>query len=581
MKMNWKSLKVSTFPILIVLVSLYGAGTCRADTITVPNDYATIEAAIAAAAEGDTILVNAGTYRENIIIDKALYLIGVDGAEATIIEDVEADPNGGSGAIVVLVDSSGPGEIAGFTITGNQDVNGAGIYLKYGGWLIYRCKVSTHSGGIISDATNRIIENEINGNSGVGIGVKGQSVVRHNRVVGNGTGVSALDSVLVANNVIANSFTGIATREGSDQLRIQNNVITTIGHSNEGSQQKGMWLIGHYEGDDSIIQNNVVAYCGREGIRFSATTSDGRDASDFQFIYNNVFGTSEDYDGLENQTGQNGNLGVEPLFCDNDGLFYLASDSPLIDAGSLDLADLDGSRNDIGMFGGPEAQGLMYAPASFSLESPQDTAFVQRNVVFEWASTFDLDPDDEIIYRLIIGRSRSVRFLPGFRESGSGNSRRSVRVGGVIDTLYTRNTELALNLDLPDSTYYWTVEAEDLAGLFKRANEVWSFRLVTATATDDVVPLEPSGLIGNYPNPFFAETRISYQVASYSHVRLTVFDLLGREIVTLVDDHKNAGEHYVLWNIDETSIRLPASGVYFYKFETENVTEVRKMLLIH
>ena len=78
----------------------------------------------------------------------------------------------------------------------------------------------------------------------------------------------------------------------------------------------------------------------------------------------------------------------------------------------------------------------------------------------------------------------------------------------------------------------------------------------------------------NYPNPFNPTTTISFTLQESSYVKLTVYDRLGREVKTLVDENKNAGTHTTEFNASG----LP-SGIYFYRIKTDSRTEVRKMIL--
>jgi hypothetical protein len=79
----------------------------------------------------------------------------------------------------------------------------------------------------------------------------------------------------------------------------------------------------------------------------------------------------------------------------------------------------------------------------------------------------------------------------------------------------------------------------------------------------------------NYPNPFNPNTTISYQLSANTLVSLKVFDILGREITTLVNEVKTPGRHSVTWNAANFS-----SGVYFCRFATGAHTELRTMVLI-
>ncbi|NQT27366.1 T9SS type A sorting domain-containing protein [candidate division KSB1 bacterium] len=79
----------------------------------------------------------------------------------------------------------------------------------------------------------------------------------------------------------------------------------------------------------------------------------------------------------------------------------------------------------------------------------------------------------------------------------------------------------------------------------------------------------------NYPNPFNPSTEISYNLPEQSFVTLKVYDVLGREIFTLVNEDKPAGTYRI--NFDTIGL---GSGVYFYQLKAENFMEKKKMILI-
>lgn len=79
----------------------------------------------------------------------------------------------------------------------------------------------------------------------------------------------------------------------------------------------------------------------------------------------------------------------------------------------------------------------------------------------------------------------------------------------------------------------------------------------------------------NYPNPFNPETVISYQIPISSNVSLKVFDMLGREVATLVDEVKETGSYNVSFNG-----KALTSGAYFYKFQSGNYIKINKMILM-
>jgi len=79
----------------------------------------------------------------------------------------------------------------------------------------------------------------------------------------------------------------------------------------------------------------------------------------------------------------------------------------------------------------------------------------------------------------------------------------------------------------------------------------------------------------NYPNPFNPTTVILYDLHERSHVTLTVFDLLGRSVATLVNAAENAGRHHAIFDASHL-----ATGTYFYRLQMGAHSITRKMLLI-
>ncbi len=79
----------------------------------------------------------------------------------------------------------------------------------------------------------------------------------------------------------------------------------------------------------------------------------------------------------------------------------------------------------------------------------------------------------------------------------------------------------------------------------------------------------------NYPNPFNPMTNVKFQMPNAAFVKLTVFDILGREVSTLVNEQLEAGTYEVSWDASAYP-----SGVYFYRIKAESYSETRKMLMI-
>ena len=86
--------------------------------------------------------------------------------------------------------------------------------------------------------------------------------------------------------------------------------------------------------------------------------------------------------------------------------------------------------------------------------------------------------------------------------------------------------------------------------------------------------------LANHPNPFNPETEIEYNLPSASEVTLKVYNILGREVITLVNEYQPAGQYAVMWDgRDEWGYRV-ASGVYLYRLQASSLSATRKMLLL-
>ncbi|MGB8657487.1 MAG: T9SS type A sorting domain-containing protein [Candidatus Zixiibacteriota bacterium] len=84
----------------------------------------------------------------------------------------------------------------------------------------------------------------------------------------------------------------------------------------------------------------------------------------------------------------------------------------------------------------------------------------------------------------------------------------------------------------------------------------------------------------NHPNPFNPETDIAYFVPSNCHVNLTIFNIMGQKVITLVDEEQPSGEKSVHWDGKGQNGQEVASGIYFYRLRAGEYNEVRKMIMM-
>ncbi len=162
---------------------------------------------------------------------------------------------------------------------------------------------------------------------------------------------------------------------------------------------------------------------------------------------------------------------------------------------------------------------------------------------------------------------KDLQYYRVYRSGSSGFVADSATlIGTSIDTVYTdRSVEVG-------SQYYYRIEAVDFSGNQSPASASAGL-VVTSVKGGNSLPTVFS-LAQNYPNPFNPTTNIEYQVSNFGLVSLKVYDVLGREVATLVNGVRSPGTYEVRFNGSTF-----ASGVYFYRLFAPGVNIVRKMLL--
>jgi flagellar hook assembly protein FlgD len=109
-----------------------------------------------------------------------------------------------------------------------------------------------------------------------------------------------------------------------------------------------------------------------------------------------------------------------------------------------------------------------------------------------------------------------------------------------------------------------------------------SISVTVVVASDESKTLLPEAfsLSQNYPNPFNSQTVIKYALFEGCYVKLTVYNMLGQKVKTLVNEYQNAGFRVVDWNGRNEEGYEVASGLYLYRFETPNYSDTKKMILL-
>lgn len=182
--------------------------------------------------------------------------------------------------------------------------------------------------------------------------------------------------------------------------------------------------------------------------------------------------------------------------------------------------------------------------------------------------TFEWESVDADLYVITVSSKKpsAAKVLSGNEEDGT------VIQEEVAETFYTSEVTLE-----PETTYYWRVKGikNSEEGEW---SETWEFNTIKENDSETENPGETplaTELKQNYPNPFNPTTQIEFTLDELQNVTLTVYNLMGREVATLVDGVLQAGRHTALFDASSLS-----SGVYIYRFISDSQQFTKKMTLL-
>jgi len=184
----------------------------------------------------------------------------------------------------------------------------------------------------------------------------------------------------------------------------------------------------------------------------------------------------------------------------------------------------------------------------------------------KYGVTFDSTgyPTDIMLFRSILRYNgyliAAVDFESFYISSNDGASWSSFNDGIITDWTFV---DIAIN-----GSYLWGIR-EFFGNAYRRL-----LTEIVTSADDAENSVNNFILLQNYPNPFNPSTTIKYSIPTSEFITLKVFDVLGNEVATLVDELKSAGSYEVTWNAENLS-----SGVYFYQLKAGNITQNKKLIL--
>jgi len=197
-------------------------------------------------------------------------------------------------------------------------------------------------------------------------------------------------------------------------------------------------------------------------------------------------------------------------------------------------------------------------PNSFDLSSPTNGDTLDSlTAELIWEPSSDPDPGDSVaFYRVYLALDST--FSTG------------------LDSQDVSTTALVWEELIDSENYWWKVKAFDTHGNGTLSGEAWTFHIQSsAISGEDVLLPTQFALHPNYPNPFNPTTEIQFDLPRSMTVELRIYNILGQEVVTLVDRPMQAGFHSV--NFDGAKL---SSGIYIYQLKAGDFVEAKKMVLM-
>jgi len=210
---------------------------------------------------------------------------------------------------------------------------------------------------------------------------------------------------------------------------------------------------------------------------------------------------------------------------------------------------------------------------------------LEPNIFQNLVYTYDVTPPQLVSATLLDPDNLEIEFSERIDNTSALNIS-NYTINGGINILDINNSpnpnKLIINTTAHTFGQQYTITVNnvaDMSGNLISINHNTAQYTVSASNADDEKKPTEFLLSQNYPNPFNPSTKISWQSPVGSHQTLKVYDVLGNEVATLVDEFKPAGSYEVDFQSTVTSQQL-ASGIYIYKLSAGNYSDTKKMVLL-
>ena len=398
-----------------------------------------------------------------------------------------------------------------------------------------------------------------------------ENIIKNNTAHGGAGIYLENSSALIYNNLIVNNYldsgywyskgTGINCRSSSPEI-INNTIIKNTASS--GSEI----VAGIYIEDilsQPIVKNNTIS----ENSGYGIYVTSGNPSISYNDLWNNSIGSfynCPQWVGDITMVNSNGdscdaylNILFDPKFVDiNNGYYQLSDLSPCIGAATISGApniDIEGNirpappgtNPDIGAY-----ENALSIPVPVELS--RLTAISNGEIIIlEWTTQSETGNLGFNIYRSLDEKGDYKRINTNIIH-GAGTS-----------SLPQKYDYVDYNVKL-GNTYYYKIAEIDFSGNMKLHGPV--------SAAVGTLPKEYV-LLQNYPNPFNPTTIISFDLPEKSNIKLRIFNIVGKEIEIIKSGEYEAGHHEILFNIKNLT-----AGLYFYRLESNNFVDVKKMTVL-
>ncbi|MCH8838321.1 MAG: fibronectin type III domain-containing protein [Candidatus Marinimicrobia bacterium] len=607
----------------MVLLTLVISSALAATTINVPDDYSTIQAALTAADSSDTVLVQPGTYFENIFWPdvNGIKLLSAGDSSNTVID------GGANGSVIYMnpstatIDSTT--EIRGFKITnGGNIANGGGMFVSNASpvlaqlWITSN-EASNFGGGLyIPDCSPALRDVTVSGNAGGpggGLYIGGSSPMLTNMTVtgngaysggglfivvsspiltgvtvtgntasGGGGGLNIIDSgptltdVTVTGNTANDNGGGLAISGGGPTLT---NMTVTGNTASGGGGGLYIWSSSPTLTDMTVSGNTASSYGGGVSISSGNPT-----LTDMAVISN----TASLGGGL--YIGYGSPMLLNVTITQNSSGIYIISGTPTIAGSNIE-------HNGMGLYNADNtimvsAVTNWWGDATGPYHPQQNPGGLGDSVnAFVNIIPFLTEPDTAAppipVQNLVVTNqgddfielawdASPISDLAGYsiylNVDSTGNP-----YADTVDAGHATSVTLS---DLePGLTYYMAVTCYDTDG-----NESWYSAEVSAVTTLGVsreyeIPSDYT-LHPGYPNPFNPSITLPFDLPKGGPISLVIHDIMGREVIRLADGDMTAGYHQVVWNGKGTDGRTLPTGIYIARLTTPDYSQSIKMLLL-